>query len=183
MKVAPPKDVNSKVPALTNSEAPSWPSLFNTKTFRYITMGHHLPFFLEELNNLIFQFFSTSSLICSPLYHLKVGVERIGVGCQGEIIDELNTEGDAGQIEEALPANPFDPFAHALMLARMACPGFDNIAHRIGHFRPVGGLLGRNGITRRENFGGVRALEILPPTQMDIPSPTGSASGIPGHIV
>src|SRR5210317_282220 len=46
-----------------------------------------------------------------------------------------------------------------------------------------GGLLGRNGITSLENFGADLELDILPPTRMAIPSPSGSARGIEGHMV
>ena len=46
-------------------------------------------------------------------------------------------------------------------------------------------LLPRIGVMLQEGgaWSGVRALEILPPTQMDTPSPTGSARGMPGHMV
>src|SRR6056300_4362 len=46
-----------------------------------------------------------------------------------------------------------------------------------------GGVLGRNGITSLENFGADLELEILPPTRMAIPSPSGSARGMEGHMV
>src|SRR6056300_1003505 len=46
-----------------------------------------------------------------------------------------------------------------------------------------GGLLGRNGMTSLENFGADLELEILPPTRMAMPSPSGSASGMEGHMV
>ena len=46
-----------------------------------------------------------------------------------------------------------------------------------------GGLFGRNGIASLVNLGAVRALLTLPPTQMEIPSFSGSFSGMAGHTV
>src|SRR5512141_3383941 len=46
-----------------------------------------------------------------------------------------------------------------------------------------GGLFGRYGIASFENIGSCRAFEILPPTQIEMPSFSGSAIVIAGHTV
>ena len=46
-----------------------------------------------------------------------------------------------------------------------------------------GGLFGRNGMASLVNFGAVRALLTLPPTQIEMPSFSGSFIGIAGQTV
>src|ERR1017187_3870504 len=46
-----------------------------------------------------------------------------------------------------------------------------------------GGLLGRNGMASLENFGSLRALLTLPPTQTERPSFSGSFICIAAHTV
>src|SRR3972149_2066306 len=46
-----------------------------------------------------------------------------------------------------------------------------------------GGLFGRKGIARRENMGGLRALDTLPPTKTATPSKSGLAMGSAGQTV
>ena len=88
-------------------------------------------------------------------------------------------ERDAGQLEEPLPSDPVDPFAHPLVGLARVRPDFHQLftaSITSGH---RGGLLGRNGMASLEKRGGSRALDTLPPTQIDTPSLCGVVTAWP----
>src|ERR1035437_2409541 len=66
-----------------------------------------------------------------------MGRPRVGQPCMCEIVDVVTRELDAGQLEEARPADSFDPFAHALELPGVGGVHVHQVHHRVDHFRPA----------------------------------------------
>ena len=84
------------------------------------------------------------------------------VASKGEVVNVLMGERDTSQLEEPLPADTLDPLTNALMLPRILGVDFHQVLDGLHDFRPARRIVG---------------------TQIDMPSPVASASGIEGHIV
>src|SRR5574339_721537 len=156
--------------------------MVQAQTAGNVTVGQHLSFLFEEFHDLILQFFSDFVVAHdSPHYHLNVGVERkVSVA---RVQSSMSWTVNGIPVRSKNRSQPMRSIHSPMRSCFCACLAQVSTILRTAWVTSGqrGGLFGKKGIASRENLGGVRALEILPPTQIETPSPIGSASGMPGH--